>query len=76
MKLSNGAEPIQWTARLGEAAEMAYVGKVIARLVHNDYHPFVVWMMSSNDAVVWDCVQGNYCENYYEAEMIYEQCKV
>ena len=68
MKLTNGAEPIQWTARYGGPAEMPYVGKVLARLVHNDLHPFVVWSTTSEDGITWAAYQGDYCETLTEAE--------
>ncbi len=67
MKLNNGAEPIQWSARWGSEIEMPYVGKVLARLAHNDLHPFVVWSMSSDDGISWDCSGGDYCETLGEA---------
>ena len=62
MKLHNAAAPSLWTARPGGEAEPPYVGKVIARLVHNELHPFAVWSISSDDGFAWHCVQGDYCE--------------
>ena len=60
MKLNNGAEAIQWAARGGDEIAMPYVGKVLARLAHNDLHPFVVWSMTSEDGLAWDCYHGHY----------------
>ena len=68
MKLTNGAEAIQWAAKHGGPAEMPYVGKVLARLVHNDLHPFVVWSTTSLDGAKWATYQGAYCETLTEAE--------
>ena len=68
MKLTNGAEAIQWAARYGDEGEMPYVGKVLARLVHNDLHPFVVWSTTSEDGVLWHSTSGAYCGTLTEAE--------
>jgi hypothetical protein len=67
MKLNNGAKAIQWAARCGDEIEMPYVGKVLARLAHNDLHPFVVWSMTSEDGLAWDCYGGGYCETLDKA---------
>ena len=43
---------------------------------HNDLHPFVVWSMTSDDGIAWDCYHGNYCETITEAEEAFESRKV
>ena len=73
MKLNNGAEAIQWAARWGNEIEMPYVGKVLARLAHNDLHPFVVWSMTSEDGLAWDCYHGHYCETLDKARTAFAQ---
>ena len=72
MKLNNGAEAIQWAARWGSEIEMPYVGKVLARLAHNDLHPLVVWSMTSSDGVHWDCYHGDYCKSLGSALLKYD----
>ncbi len=67
MKLNNGAKAIQWSARCGDEIEMPYVGKVLARLAHNDLHPFVVWSMTSEDGITWNCSGGDYCKTLDKA---------
>lgn len=76
MKLNNGAKALQWAARHGGAGERTFIGKVLANLAHNDLHPFVVWSMTSDDGIAWDCYHGNYCETITEAEEAFESRKV
>jgi hypothetical protein len=76
MRLTSGAEPIQWAAKHGGPAEMPFVGKVLARLVHNDLHPFVVWSMTSEDGLTWATYQGAYCETLTEAESAFSERRV
>jgi len=67
MKLNNGAEPIQWSACHDSEIKMPYIGNVLARLAHNDLHPFAVWSMTSEDGISWDCFGGDYYKTLEQA---------
>ena len=77
MKLHNHAEPILWTAKTGGyPSDPPYVGKVIAKLTDNTYHPYVVWSMSSQNGDEWHCIQGDYCETLADARAIFSERRI
>jgi len=65
IKLNNGATPIVWQVRHGCHGERPYLGHVVARC--GGLHPYVVWMLCSDDGVKWDCVHGDYYKMIGEA---------
>lgn len=66
--LRNGALPLMWSVRPGGDGLRNYVGVVLAHLRQNSLHPYVVWVMSSDDNQSWDCSSGDYHADYEQAE--------
>ena len=63
-----GAQPLMWSVRPGGNGYRNYIGVVLAHLPDNVVHPYVVWMMSSDDNQSWDCSSGDYHADYGQAE--------
>jgi hypothetical protein len=58
--LRNGAKPIIHHAWRGGRGERHHLGLVLA-VSSTSYHPYVTWLMASDDGRTWDCFAGAYC---------------
>ena len=75
INLTNGAIPVQWEIGQGGNGLRRFVGKCICTGPIGN-HRFVVWYMSSDDGVNFDCEVGHYTDDIEDAETVYNKRRI